>query len=608
MRVKWESFLIVAFSILVFDLGSIYGQQTDNISLANEYYLNGDVDKALAIYHDLANNLENIPLIHDNYYKLLINTGRTDEALAYIDKIIKRFPGNLNYQVDKGTIYRELNDSEREKEYFNALIRTIAPDPFKVRIVAQHMVRNQMTEYALATYEAGRQAANDPFMYSIQMASIYRLLNQKEEMIEEYLKYINEHPNNLNSVKNILQALLKDEEDLDAFETMMYDKVQRNPNNPVYVDLLIWINIQRKNFYAAFVQARAIDKRQKLNGMNVMEIGRIAQKNQDYRNAVKIFEYIIKEYPTSPNYPIAKRLVIQSREELVKTTYPVDLDQIRTLIRDYDMLIAEVGLNNNTVEALRSKALLHAFYLQEHEKAIAILEQIIAVPRINRNIIDESKLDLGDIYLLIGEPWESTLLYSQVEKSSKETPIGYEAKLKNAKLSYFKGDFSLAQNHLDILKLATTREISNDAIALSLLIKDNTLLDSNDLAMKRFADIDLMIFQNKKDDAIKALDQMLIDFPDHSLTDEILWRSANLRMETGAFDEALHDLDRIVTGFGFDILGDDALFLSGRIYQEQLQDKDKAMEIYHAFLTKYPGSNYSAEARKRFRVLRGDFL
>ena len=36
--------------------------------------------------------------------------------------------------------------------------------------------------------------------------------------------------------------------------------------------------------------------------------------------------------------------------------------------------------------------------------------------------------------------------------------------------------------------------------------------------------------------------------------------------------------------------------------------KDKAMEIYREFLTKFPGSVYAAEARKRFRTLRGDFI
>jgi tetratricopeptide (TPR) repeat protein len=389
---------------------------------------------------------------------------------------------------------------------------------------------------------------------------------------------------------------------------MMYDKVQKSPNNIIYVDLLIWINLQRKNFYAAFIQARALDKRKKLEGVRVMEIGRIALENKDYKNSIRIFEYIIEEYPASANYQIARRLVIKSREEHVKTTYPVEIEEIRKLIADYDKLISEIGLNNNTIEALRSKALLHAFYLDEHEMAISILEEIIRVPRVSKSLIDQSKLNLGDIYLLIGQPWESTLLYSQVEKSSKETPNGYEAKLKNAKLSYYKGDFALAQSHLDILKTATTREISNDAIALSLLIKDNTMLDSNDVAMKRFADIDLLIFQNKKEKALRELDLMLQDYPDHTLVDEILWKSANLEMETGNFEKAIEKLKRIVDNFGSDILGDDAYFLMGKIYEEQLRDRNKAMEIYQDFLIRYPGSNYAAESRKRFRILRGDYL
>jgi tetratricopeptide (TPR) repeat protein len=193
------------------------------------------------------------------------------------------------------------------------------------------------------------------------------------------------------------------------------------------------VNLQRKNFYSAFIQARAIDKRQNLQGNELMEIGRIAMVNEDYKNAIRTFEYIIDEYKGTPNYQVARRLVITCREEIVKNTFPVADDEIENLINDYQELIKDIGLNQNTIQALRSEALLYAFYLHDHDSAIAILHQIIQTPRISKSIVDESKLDLGDIYLLIGEPWESTLLYSQVEKSSKETPIGYEAKLRKCK-------------------------------------------------------------------------------------------------------------------------------------------------------------------------------
>ena len=77
--------------------------------------------------------------------------------------------------------------------------------------------------------------------------------------------------------------------------------------------------------------------------------------------------------------------------------------------------------------------------------------------------------------------------------------------------------------------------------------------------------------------------------------------------EAGEFDKAIALLEKIVTEFGDDILSDDAYFLEGEIYEKHLKNKDKAMEIYREFLNKYPGSVYAAEARKRYRMLRGDF-
>ena len=607
LKTKMLMYFLGSFCLLMIGT-QLLAQNTTDIQLASQYIQQGENEKALILYEKLEKNFKNIPLIHESYFQLMIMNGRFDQAEAYIEKAIKRYPSNLYYHIDKGLIYIQKNDKEAARKYFDKLINDISEDPFKVRIAAQHLSKNQQLELSIAIYQQSRKKINDPYAYAIQMASIFRLLNDKEAMIEEYLNYTNQNPKNIRSIKNILQNVLRDDDDLELFETMMYDKVQASPNNMIYNELLIWVNIQRKNFYSAFIQARALDKRKKLNGVEVMEIGRISMVNKDYKNAVRIFEYVIKQYPGTPNYQIARRLVISSREEIAKNTYPVDESNIRTLIKEYRGLINDVGLNQNTIEALRSEALLYAFYLNEHDSAIMILQQIIKVPRISKIIVDKSKLDLGDIYLLIGEPWESTLLYSQVEKSSKETTIGYEAKLRNAKLSYYSGDFALAQSHLDILKMATTREIANDAMALSLLIKDNTQLDTGDLVMKRFADIDLLIFQNKKFEALDSLEKLKSEAPDHPIVDEILYRQAELNMEIGKFEIAITLLQNIVDNYSEDILGDDAMFMMGMIYEDQLNEKEKAKEIYRSFLVKYPGSNKAAEARKRFRTLRGDFL
>jgi tetratricopeptide (TPR) repeat protein len=213
----------------------------------------------------------------------------------------------------------------------------------------------------------------------------------------------------------------------------------------------------------------------------------------------------------------------------------------------------------------------------------------------------------------------------------KENPIGYEAKLKNAKLSYYKGDFRLAQEHLDILKQATTREISNDALDLSMRIKENIAFDSVGEALKQYASIELLLYQNKNDEALQEIELLkegkgkkfpkgevsqlspqgqpdsLISFTNQTILDDVYWLEANIRMRQGEFEKSIVLLEKIIQDFGDDILADDAYFLKGEIYERQLMQKDKAMEIYREFLNKYPGSVYAAEARKRYRLLRGDF-
>lgn len=596
---------ILVFIVITLD---IEAQNAEDIAIAQEYYEQGDYDKAYDAYSKLIRSPQNIQFVHNNFYNLLLNTGRLDEADKYIQRQIKKEPDNIYYKIDLGLINVQRNDKNAEQKYFSELIKTLSSDAFKVRLAAQYFSRVQLHDYAVELYKAARKKSGKYSEYALQLASIYRLMNKKDEMIIEYLNFADENPSNLNAVKNILQSVLNTEEDLESFEALMIDRAQKQPDNPNNTDLLIWVNLQQRNFYAAFIQARAIDRRYKLGGMRLMEIGSIALDNQDFNNAIRIFEYVIEQYKGTQNYQISRRLVIKAREEKVKNTYPVNFAEIEKLITDYQNLIDEIGINQYTSEAVRSMALLYAFYLDDKRKATYLLERIIETPRMNKSIVERSKLDLGDIYLLNGEPWESTLLYSQVEKSSKETPIAFEAKLKNAKLSYFKGEFQLAQEHLDVLKNATTREIANDAMALSLLIKDNTIIEDSDNAMKQYASIELLLFQNKKKEALDSLSVLYDLYPNHSLADEILFLKSKINIEIGHFEDAIIYLEKITSDFADDILSDDALFLMAKVYEENLKDKNKAMELYEKFLSIHPGSIYVSDARKRFRILRGDFI
>jgi TolA-binding protein len=408
-------------------------------------------------------------------------------------------------------------------------------------------------------------------------------------------------------VKNLLQILLTKPEELESLERLLYDRVQQNPGSEVYADLLIWVNLQQKNFYGAYVQARAYDRRFKKDVPKTLEIAQIALNNLDYENADKGFTYVAKEYANTDNYLPARLGQIKAREAKVKRKFPVNKDSIRFVLGEYESFVAKYPDNQNAHDAQLSEASLFAYYLDEKDSAVSRLNRLITNPRASLQTKAKAKLELGDLYLLKGEPWESTLLYSQVERMQKDAPIGYDAKLRNAKLSYYKGEFNLAQEHLDILKQATTREIANDAMELSMRINENIALDSAGEALKIYARAELDLLQNNVEAAIIKLKEIEEKYPSNTLKDDVYWLEANLEMRRGNFEQSVALLQKILDEFGEDILADDAYFLQADIYQHQLKNNEKAQEMYREFLNKYPGSVYVAEARKRFRELRGDF-
>jgi tetratricopeptide (TPR) repeat protein len=446
----------------------------------------------------------------------------------------------------------------------------------------------------------------DRYAYCFQLSSIYNKLGETDNMLDELLSYLQQRPEELEQIQNTFQNELETDDQFSAFETKVYERINKEPSQIIYNQLLLWLNIQRKNFSKAFIQAKAIDKRNRESGTQVMDVGNIALENKDYDAAATCFQYVVDTYKDSYFSSIAKRMLIQTREEQIKNTFPVEKQKIVGLVNEYKRLLKENGRNAYTLESLRNMALLEAFYLDKKDTAIVILKSLIENPYTENRLRGKAKIDLGDIYLLTGEPWESTLLYSQVEKDFKEDALGHEAKLRNAKLYYYKGEFVLAQEQLDVLKLATTREISNDAIKMSVFITENSGLDSTTDALRDYSSIELLLFQRQYTEALTACEQLLKKYPKHELTDDVYWLEATILRETGKPNEALEMLQKISTGYADDLLGDDALYTSAQIYEYDLKNSEKAMELYKEFLIKYTNSVYVVEARKQFRLLRGD--
>jgi TolA-binding protein len=600
---KVSSCLMIGF--LLSGAAAAFGQGEKE--MAEEYFKNGDCPKALSYYTTfLKSSFDRIAL--KNYTSCIVKGKTWGDGEQFYKKQIKNDPANASwYYLYWGVLLDAQGKAqEASKRNEQVIVSSGARTELK-RDLAEEFRANNKPELARDILIEARASAKRTDIFQLELASVYRDLNEPEKMIDELLSYGMRYQNT-EVVQNMLQDFTKDEKEQALLEKVLYDKIQKFPNEGFYNELLIWYQIQRKDFYKAFIQERSLDRRFKHNGSRLYNLGMLALQNLDYANAGAIFDHLVKEYPKGQLYPVARRMAIFAREEQVKNTYPVKRSEVQKLLGQYQQLVDELGVNVRTIEALRNMAILNAFYMDDFKKAIEILQTAIEAGKQEKNFVDKCKLDLGDIYLLQGEPWEATLVYSQVEKSQKDDLLGYEAKLRNAKLHYFKGEFELAKAVLDILKKATSREIANDANELSLLIMDNTGLDSTESAMKAYSSVELLLFQNKKFEAIDSLKNLYKKYENHSLSDEIIWLTAKTYIKLDSNKQAMEDLKLLYSKFGHDLYGDDALFAMAKLNQEKLNDKDQAMKMYQELMEKYPGSIFVAESRKRFRILRGDVI
>ena len=589
-------------------IGHLSLGQTEQ-GLADEYFRNGDFDKAAIEYGKQVkkNEEDGGPswLTVSRYVVSLKKAKKGDEADRQLKKWTKA-DGNLKTYalLLSGNGAQETGDTLTARKDFSQAFDQAKGDAMRVSRIGELFEEVGATSWAIQAYQRAQQITNDPLYHAEELAGLYRATGDTRRWIETLLP-LAQRPDQRERVQGAYQSLINSKEE-PLLEQVLYERVQKEPESIATNDMLTWYYLQKQKFSRALLQEKAMDKRLKLSGAKVFELASLAMTNREYKTAIDAYEYIIQNYAQGTFYPYARRMIINAREEQVKNTYPLEKADIRKLIQDYQRVLTEVGITPKTLDALRSSANLYANYLDEKDSALVLLDKAITMGKGDAQFVDKCKLDKGDVYLLKNEPWEATLLYAQVEKSQKDDLMGYEAKLRNAKLHYYKGDFTLAKNVLDVLKMATTREIANDAEQLSMLILDNTGLDSTEAAMRDYSAIDLLLFQNKLDEATTQINTMLKKYEKHTLADELLWLQSKILVREGRIDEAITNLKLIASKYPLDILGDDALYEAAKLTDERKNNGPEALKLYQQFLTTYPGSLFAADARKRFRQLRGD--
>lgn len=578
--------------------------QSNEDNLAMQYYQDGNYQQAAVLLEKLYSKTKD-DAYFNLYFNALLKSRQYQEAEKITRKMIRQNPESLKYEALLGKVYKEQGQQENASKAFDHVISALPRQEVIIRDLANELY--QMAEYDLAVkvFTRGRKILDNEQLFTFELISLYRYKRDKDMLIQEYLNALSASPQLLLQAESSFSTVFENNADYLNLQNSLFKRIQKEATNEAYVKLLIWQFLQQKEYDQALRQLIALDRRTKDDGTLLFENAQIFVAGKAWITAASAYTYLLTKGKENPYYLPAKLKMIDTRYQSLLSGKKEEKDIIE-LANQYQSILDEYGKTPQTIFAVKRWATLQAHYLHQLDKAEDALETALKIPGINNQDLAEIKLELGDIYALTEQPWEAILMYGQVAKAFENQDTGNEARYRSARLSFYQGNFTYAKSQADVLKASTTQLIANDALNLSLLLSDHLETKTDTLALKMFAAAEFLQFRHLPSAALLKLDSISLVYPENGLADDILLSKSRIYISNRDFSKAAALLRQLITHPQKEVWTDDALFILAGLYEEELNDPEQAKILYQRLITEFPGSMFTAEARRHFRKLRGD--
>ncbi len=573
---------------------------SQNEQLAQYYYDKGDFEKAKISYEELLNSSPS----NTQYFLRTVDCYQQLQQYALAEKMIQDRYSKYKqgvFLVELGYNFQLQKNDAKAKNYYDQAIEKIKTSPNDVYGIGNSFEKKVLLEYALKAYQTAMQVQPN-YNFNFQIGMLYGQLGKTDQMIDLLLTESYQNPQNANLIQTQLSRFMNGETDNTAFKDAMRKalilKTQKD-QDVFWNHYLSWFYVQQKEFGKAFIQEKAIYKREPESLMSIVNLSQFALNEDDTETAAEILNFILLntkdlDLLVQTNANLMEIKIAKAQEK----DYPIINAELQQLLTTYEITPFTLSLQIIQAHFL-------AFNLKKPEEAIVIVKKAL---ELNLNDYQEAdaKMELADILLLQEKFNQALIYYSQIQLDLKNDVVAHEASLKAAKTSYFKTDFEWALKQFKELKSANTQLIANDALEYFLLINDNTVADSTQTALKQFAKGDFLIYQNKKPEAIAQFQSILKAFKGQEIEAVTMLRLGQIYENQKDYNSALSQYQQIIDHHSDGIYVDEALFFSAEIYNDELKDIEKAKALYEKVIFNHQDSIYFVDARKKYRELRGD--
>lgn len=587
--------MLKRFCYIIFFFSSFLFSQKEQ--LAFDYIDNGEYEKAATILESIYE--KNKQLYLDKLLYCYQQLQQYDKALKLIEDRKKTF--NMpTLLVEEGYVYQlQKNQIKADKKYEEALLRIDENANYAYNL-GSIFERKVLLDWALKAYEKG-STINPNLNFDYQIALLQGQMGNLQGMIDKLLDYAYAKQDNTSVVQNYLSRFLQDEASesftLDLKKALLI-RTQKTPDT-YWNQFLSWYYVQQKEFGKAFVQEKAVYKRNPDSFYNIVSLAYMAIEDNQKETATTILQFVLENTTDTGLQLSAHQFLFKMRiEDATSKEYPQLKEEMQLVLKKYGLSPYSLGLQ-------LLLAHFETFNLNNPKEAITLLNTALELP-LNSREQAEVKMELADVMLCDEKFNQAILYYAQVEENLKNDEKAHDASMKMAKANYYKNDFDWALQQVKVLKQSSSFLIANDALELFLLISDNSVEDSTRVALTAFSKADFKLYQNKKEEALAGFLAILEKNKGDAIEDETLLKIGQIYQQKKDYNKALNYFDKILTEQKESVYTDEALYFSAEIYRKFLNDNDKAKPLYEKLIFDHPDSIYFTESRRQYRILRGD--
>lgn len=602
----------ILFALLSF---ALFAQQDVNnkILLAQAYEQGGDYKKATAIYEELLNSNPTNFQFFQGLLRCYQQTKDFENAINLIESRLKLFPSDLNLIGQLGVAWYQSGNEQKAFDIWDNTLKTLPQTYFNYRLFSNFAIEIRAFDKAIEYLIAAKKFETDQIPVMFDIANLYSITMQYANATKEYCEILLKDSKQFYNVQSRFISYLNRPEAVEQSITILNTY---NKKLDEAIILLALCYIEQKEYEKAFEQYKKYNS----DNLNKYELlygyGNRLLDKKEFNVAAQVFKYIKEidskqhgfDWQLDYNYANALRGAFINKINNTNPTWkPICIfenyftEELEQVVQSYSPILSKYKFSEVSFEAEVKIGELYLQYSKSEEKAESYFKNVIERAPLYIQSAD-ALYGLAQLKLQQGKINECLELINQAIKHPRTTTEKINsAKLLRAKILFYIGDYSSAYQNLSEINLDLKDNTTNDILEFMTLIT-SSMKDS--VAISLYAEGLFFIEQKIYEEAKDRFQQVSAKAQSFILKEAALLQLLQIALAKKEFTVVETFSEQITSNTELSVYGDDALFLQGMMYEFDLRDLRKALEVYTNFIVKYPNSLFFDTVREKILLIK----